>query len=197
MQRRYPVGENDPLRRVGTNSRRPSRSSCSPPDGGAPRGGAACGEFERRFRFLRGADPTDEQGRPGREVSVRLHPRVFPWMDFQPTSTVAIPRGRGGPGWWNSSPIFLVILSGGTLGCGRSFGNGKAFEPRWSAGDKQPRLSWWVSRPSGAVAYPRRVPRRSRLVLAGWCCFRVGSSGTRPTSVDRPPGLTTRHRSAA
>jgi len=69
--------------------------------------------------------------------------------------------------------FFLVILFSGTFGCGCSFGSSKAFEPRWAAGDRQPRSLRWVSRPAGAVAYPRRVPRRRRLVLAEWCCFRV------------------------
>jgi len=88
--------------------------------------------------------------------------------------------GRRDPSGWRWSvwveqllAFFLVILRSVIFGCGCSLGSSKAFEPRLAAGDRQPRSSRWVSRPSGAVAYPRRVPRRSRLVLAEWCCLRV------------------------
>jgi hypothetical protein len=64
-------------------------------------------------------------------------PRACPWPVFQPALTAAVLRGPDGPCRWNSSPLFLVILVSGAFGRGCSLGGGKAFEPRWSAGDRQ------------------------------------------------------------
>jgi len=75
------------------------------------------------------------------------------------------PSGWRWPMWVEQLLAFprhsvLCHLRMGTFGCGCSLGSSRAFELRWANGDRQPRSSRWVSRPSGAVAYPRRVPRR-------------------------------------
>jgi hypothetical protein len=56
--------------------------------------------------------------------------------------------------------FFLVMLPGGTFGCGCTLGCSTAFEPAEQPVTGSLAHLWWVSRPAGAVAYPRRVPRR-------------------------------------
>lgn len=171
---RYPVFGSGPLRRAETTSRRSSRSIRSPPNVGAPRGDDSqrrgCAAVPTPFG---GEEPTSSQGRPGRAAAVRCLPRACPWLAFQPTLAVETPRGGDGPCGWNSSSLLPRHSVRWHLRMWLVLREQQGFRARWAAGDRQPRSSRWVSRPSGAVAYPRRVPRRWRLVLAEWCCFRV------------------------
>jgi hypothetical protein len=89
---------------------------------------------------------------------------------------VASLRGRRELLRLGTLPFFSSFL------CRGVFGHGVA------AGDKQPRSLRWVSRPAGVVAYPRRVPRWQRLVLAEWCCFGVGRILGQPASCGSAAG---------
>lgn len=115
-------------------------------------------------------------GRGGRVGRRSRFPRVYPWLVFHPVLVSASPRGRRRLRRVGMLPFSSSFLCRGALGHGVA------------AGDKQPPSLRWVSRPAGAVAYPRRVPRWQRLVLAEWCCFGVGRILGEPTLCGQTAG---------
>lgn len=197
-KRRYLVSGDGHLRTAGTGSRRPSRSIRSPPAGGALRGDdnqwRGCTEVPIP---LGGEEPKRHQDGPG-------------WKALL-VAACGLARGWHSSRRWPSRPLGVeMVRVGGTaplfsrhsvrwhLRMRLFLRERHGFRAHWPAGDRQPRSSRWVSRPSGAVAYPRRVPRRSRLVLAEWCCFRVFAQRARAHFGGVATGVSrTRHRITA